>query len=90
MTERTSGVPPVIFIMECHRTNTDTNINNTQYSEYAECFFKGQGIQGYIYIFNQLPNTNNLQGVSEKSVFNEICILSLGNVSKSDFIPKSS
>ena len=31
-----------------------------------------------------------IQGVSEKSVFFEICILSLRNVSKSDFIPKSS
>ena len=60
LSERTSGVPPVIFIMECHRTNTDTNINDIQYPEYAKCFFKGQGIQGYIYIFNQLPNTNNL------------------------------
>ena len=32
----------------------------------------------------------NVQGVSEKSVFFETCILSLRNVSKSDFIPKSS
>ena len=32
----------------------------------------------------------HVQGVSEKSVFFEICILSLGNVSRSDFIPKSS
>ena len=35
-------------------------------------------------------NYKNVQGVSEKSVFFEICILSLRNVSKSDFIPKSS
>ena len=39
LSERTSGVPRVIFIMECHRTNTDTNINDIQYPEYAKCFF---------------------------------------------------
>ena len=38
----------------------------------------------------RLNISDNIQGVSEKSVFSEICILSLGNVSKSDFIPKSS
>ena len=45
LSERTSGVPPVIFIMECHRTNTDTNINDIQYPEYAKCFLKGRGFK---------------------------------------------
>ena len=45
LSERTSGVPSVIFIMEGHRTNTDTNINDIQYPEYTKCFLKGRGFK---------------------------------------------
>ena len=45
LSERTSGVPLVILIMECHRTNTDTKINDIQCPAYARCFLKGRGFK---------------------------------------------
>ena len=83
----------------CRCTRTDTAENTIHFRCEIKhgfgrtsglLFFKNSQWHFRCEIKHGFGRTIKLQGVSEKSVFFEICILSLRNVSKSDFIPKSS